>query len=387
MQRFLEDIAAAAKLREGAEGVRKILRAAASHNVIPLKELAREVTIPLPVVSAVRKEMEKRGVLERAGGGVRVTAKGIALLGDAGVVTVNTSPQSRDSMSKKLSSIPGDMTDILKKIEADHSAMPSVDVTLDQAFALPETALRRVIFALERDALAGRNIIFLGDDDLVSLAASYVLSASGAKARLSVVELDGRITSHILKTNSGIKPGIECIVHNLRNPLPAGLAGKYHSFFADPPYTPAGLELFLSRAAEALENAPGMQGFLSFAHRDPDADLEIFSIINECGFSIVEVIPRFNNYAGGGVLGNTSRLIHLVSTSKTAPVISGVFDDDLYSGEVAPTSRIYECLLCESKYDVGAQHKFTTIESLKEKGCEKCGGSKFRRVEKKHRKS
>lgn len=383
MKKFLEDIATAAKLREGAEGVRKILRAAASHDVIPLKDLAREVSIPLPVVSAVRKEMEKRGALERAGGGVKITAKGIALLGDAGVITVSGTLDSRSSNIKNPDYIPDGMKDVLAKLAADHEAMPPVDVTLDQAYALPETTLRRVLFALERDALAGRNVIFLGDDDLISLAASYALSAAGAKARLSVVELDGRITSYILKTNSGIKPGIECIVHNLRNPLPAGLQGKYHSFFADPPYTPAGLRLFLSRAAEALEKAPGMQGFLSFAHRDPDTDLEIFRIINECGFSIVEIIPRFNNYAGGGIIGGSSRLIHMASTSYTAPVITDVFDDDLYSGEVSPSVRIYECVLCEEKYEVGASRKFSTIESLKESGCAKCGEKKFKRLEKK----
>lgn len=384
MHKILEEISVAAKLREGTEGVRRILRAAATQDVISLKELAREVTIPLPVVSAVRREMEKRGVLERAGGGLRVSKKGRALLVEAGVVTQNFNKHMPSATStKKETSIPRDMSNIVKKIESAHSAMPGVDVTLDQSYALPETSLRRVLYAMDSDALAGRNVIFLGDDDLISLAASYVLNASGAKARLSVVELDGRITSHILKTNSGVKPGIECIVHNLRNPLPPGLTGKFHTFFADPPYTPAGLKLFLSRAAEALENASGMQGFLSFAHRDPDTDLETFSIINECGFSILEIIPKFNKYAGGGIIGNSSRMIHLISTSKTKPVIDGIFDDDLYSGEFLPTFRIYECTLCDTRYEIGSDRKFQTIEILKQNGCEKCDGDKFRRVEKK----
>ena len=60
--KLLDETATATSLREGAEGVRSILAAAARGRNTPLKELAKQVHMPLPVVSAVRRELEKRGV-------------------------------------------------------------------------------------------------------------------------------------------------------------------------------------------------------------------------------------------------------------------------------------------------------------------------------------
>lgn len=379
---ILNDVAAATRLREGAEGVRRIIRAVSLKSELPLKNLARDSRLPLPIVAAVRSELEKRGIFERRGGGVGLTASGEALLKELGAATAQRSqpPQARAAESKTLTDHPADMAVALRMLETAHAAMPRVDVTLDQAFATPETSMRRAMFAMDRDALAGRNVIFIGDDDLTSLAANFALSQLGASARLSVVEIDARITAHILKTMSGIKPEVECLLHDLREPLPPGLRDRFQCFFTDPPYTPDGLRLFLSRAAEALEKAPGMHGFLSYAHKDPDSDLETFQIISECGFAPVEIIPSFNNYAGGGILGNSSRLIHLMSTSSTAPAVSGRCESKIYSGEVNPTVRIYECAACGGQASVGAGQSASTIERLKEAGCAKCGEKKFRMI-------
>ena len=141
--KLLEETAAATSLREGPEGVRSILAAAARGGNTPLKELAQQVHMPLPVVSAVRRELEKRGVFARHKG-VCLTEQGTAIAQELGVMLTET--ETNDALS------------ILQTINAE---MPEVDVTLDQAFALPDTSLRRGSYANDHDALTGRNVIFL----------------------------------------------------------------------------------------------------------------------------------------------------------------------------------------------------------------------------------
>ena len=59
-----------------------------------------------------------------------------------------------------------------------------------------------------------------------------------------------------------------CVEHDLRRPLPPELSGAFDTVVTDPPYTTAGASLFLSRAAEALDDRGG-DVFLSFGSRRP----------------------------------------------------------------------------------------------------------------------
>mgnify|MGYP001228764041 CR=1 FL=1 len=62
VKQLLSDVATSTCLLEGSEGVRKILRNVMKGQPIPLHELSRIVKIPVPIVSAVRRELEKRGI-------------------------------------------------------------------------------------------------------------------------------------------------------------------------------------------------------------------------------------------------------------------------------------------------------------------------------------
>ncbi|KKN82945.1 hypothetical protein LCGC14_0304850, partial [marine sediment metagenome] len=55
---ILADVAKATSLREGREGVATILRIVANDGPLALRDLARLVRMPLPVVSAIRRELE-----------------------------------------------------------------------------------------------------------------------------------------------------------------------------------------------------------------------------------------------------------------------------------------------------------------------------------------
>src|ERR1700755_3542511 len=65
---LLETVAQATRLREGPAGVAAVLRAVYRAGSLRLQDAAREARLPLPVTTAIRRELEKAGILERKHG-------------------------------------------------------------------------------------------------------------------------------------------------------------------------------------------------------------------------------------------------------------------------------------------------------------------------------
>jgi predicted methyltransferase len=377
MIKILEETANAASLREGIEGVRSILAAVVLAENIPLKQLAQAVHMPLPVVAAVRRELEKRGILARDKG-VCLTEKGEALVAEFGIVS------DQDFSCVECSGtgfvVPDSLQDVLELLQL--VKRPEVNVQLDQAFALPETSLRRAVYALQAGALTGRNVVFMGDDDLISIAVALLLKKFSPAQSIVVLDIDERILGLIESLSAQHELNIECVSYDAREPLPQDLFGRFQTFFTDPPYTVNGLHLFLTRAAQALADGPGRQGFLSFGHKDPDSDLEVFRTIGECGFAPLEIIPGFNTYSGGGIIGNSSRMVRLTSGTGQLGAETGHFSEPIYTGEINVSYRHYDCTGCGHVHRVGIDYHHETIEALKKAGCAECGAATFKLMEK-----
>src|SRR5262245_66684770 len=65
---ILDTVARATRLREGPAGVAAVLRAVYRAGSLRLQDAAREARLPLPVTTAIRRELEKAGLLERKHG-------------------------------------------------------------------------------------------------------------------------------------------------------------------------------------------------------------------------------------------------------------------------------------------------------------------------------
>jgi hypothetical protein len=268
---------------------------------------------------------------------------------------------------------------ILEKLRDYSSRRPSSDPKLDQAHATPETALRRALYMLDGGSLAGRNVLFLGDDDLTSIAAGLLRVAKG----ITVVDIDGRLLEAITGISEEEGLGITCVLHDLREPLPEELRGAFDTFLTDPPYTLPGLELFLSRGIQALMWRKTSTAYLAYSDKPPLEMLEVHGAINWMGLYVDELIPRFNMYIGAEILGNTTSMFRLVVTGEARPVITGQFHGGIYTGELRRTTRVYRCR-CGETIEVGSTKELTTIEELKTRGCPSCGMKEgFRLVERK----
>jgi predicted methyltransferase len=372
---LLKIVSEKARLSEGEEAVRKILREIYRHGRIGTKDLAYASMLPVPVVAAVRKELEKSGLLSRNGGAV-LTYKGRSYVTETLSFTENEPLSCTTCLGRKIM-VPTKYTSILMKLQGYSRLRPKPYTWLDQAFATPQTMLLRALFMLEEGDIEGRNILFLGDDDLTSIATGLLKAAK----KITVIDIDDRILDLITSIAEKEELQIDCIRHDLRNPLPSELNAEYDVVFTDPPYTMEGLKVFVSRGIEALKKRKGASIYLAFAHKPPEEMLQLQRAINDMGLVTREMVPRFNVYEGAEMLANTTFLAKLETTDETKPLITKRHEGKMYSGEVSPTLRIYRCS-CGEEIEVGSGTQFRTIELLKSDGCPRCGRKKGFKLQK-----
>ena len=153
-------------------------------------------------------------------------------------------------------------------------------------------------------------------------------------------------------------------------------------FETDPPYTVDGMSLFVSRALEALRTEPGLPGFLSYGDLAPDDLLDLQMRLTEMGLVATRIRPSFNSYQGASILGSVGQLIDLKTTRRTRALTDreASFAAPIYTGEVRPRERRYQCKACSTITAVGMSEVFATVEALKAAGCPACGQTVFKRL-------
>jgi predicted methyltransferase len=370
---MLRSVAGSMNLKEGEEAVRRVLTEIQRRGKVTTKDLAKAARLPTPVTAAIRRELEKRGLVARRGGAI-LTEEGERLVEGLGLVGGGYErPKTRLEIP-----FTEEHDELLNKLREISARRPTPDTKLDQAFATPETALRRALYMLGEGDLAGRDVLFLGDDDLTSVAAGLL----GVAGSIAVMDIDERLLELIGEASRSEGLGVDCVSHDLRRPLPEEHLGRYDVVFTDPSYTVPGLVLFLSRAVQALRGRKTASVYVAFADKPPLEMLEVHRAITGMGLFVRELIPGFNEYEGAEMFANTSSLMRLSATEETRPAVTGAFEGGIYTGELTPSLRIYRCR-CGERIKVGTGEKFSTIEELKSSGCPRCGrGEGFRLVKK-----
>jgi len=358
----LAAVALAVGLREGARGVEEVLRHLAGSARAATRDLSRQTGLPVPLVAAVCAELRRAGLLTRDRPS-RLSAAGRALA--ERLAAPHADPTAYAALGGDLDALMADA--------------PPADPTLDQSHCTVASKLRRVAYLDRVGALAGRAVLLLGDDDQMAVAVALAAHALGTRppARLAVVDVDPAVLAFAGATADRLGLIAELVSHDLRRPLPEGLLGAFDTVFTDPPYTPAGAELFLSRGATALRPGPGRQAFLCFGPRPPDESAAVQHAITGMGFAIHDLMRNFNEYLGAGVLAGTSHLYHLVSGGRLTASVAGAFESALYTGELRPPGRRYRCRGCGASLAVGTGKRWRTVKDLRRAGCPRCAGTVF----------
>lgn len=354
------------------------------------KELAKKLLLPIPLVTAIKKEYIKLGLIEQKGG-IRITSKGIHYieteLGFKGfdkhlyLKIVNNTIDIEEIFEEELL--------IVEKI---FNNRPSANVTMDQTHCTHETSLNRAILAMKKQCVIGKRILCIGDDDLVSISIGLMLKRLfndkiSCHTEVQVIDLDERYLEYISTISEDYSLPIKCYRADLRHPLPEQFLMEFDCFFTDPPYTLTGMNLFLSRGIAALKKKKGLPIFLSFAHKSYDHSYEMIQQFVKMGLAVDEIRSNFNSYNGAGIIGNSGQLILLRTTKYTTPCIheQESYDTLIYTGEIKKAIKLYKCKNCGKKYSIGFKKEISTIEELKSIGCNNCNGSLFMIVEKKRK--
>jgi predicted methyltransferase len=94
-----------------------------------------------------------------------------------------------------------------------------------------------------------RDIIIIGDDDMLSIA----LALTDAPNRILVLDADERIGNFITKKSNEYGLDIEFMQYNVSEPLPKNLSFSFDVFSSEPLESVSGLRAFLTRGINSLK--------------------------------------------------------------------------------------------------------------------------------------
>ena len=298
----LYEVALDSQLQEGYQGVRLILREVLRKSPLPIRDISRRTGIPVPAVSAARRELEKRKLLTRIGGATLSDA-GLDLLNSIGICDQNI-PSFHSPYA-----IPDLIQEQIIEFDVLKEKRPDPDHSLDQSHAISTTCFRRIMYCHENDAIEGRDIAILGDDDLTSLAIMIFSSRYGLKIKsLNVFDIDLRILDFVESISRKLGFEVNLYQIDLKEKLQESYKNSYDVIISDPPYTVAGLTRFAGVGAEMIKENVGGIAFLSYPNLRPVDNAVFFRNIVNFGFSPKELIPGFNEYVGAQIHAGKSNM-------------------------------------------------------------------------------
>jgi len=257
---------------------------------------------PFNVAAEVAKHLYENGLIRFSGSSIEFTAAGKKWVEENEIFPLVISTCSV-CQGRGLSL--DNFKDLLARFRELAKNRPEAVVDYDQGYVTPETTVSRVVLLAQKGDIQGKELLVLGDDDLLSIAAAL----SGYPKRVVVVEIDERIVEFINNTARREGLNIETINLDLRNPLPESVLKSFDTFWTDPPETPEALELFIGRGIAGLKG-PGCAGYFGITYSESSKFKwrEFQKVLTgKLGVVITDMINNFNEYVNWYYLLDTIR--------------------------------------------------------------------------------
>ncbi len=183
--------------------------------------------------------------------------------------------------------------DALEKFRGIFQNRPMETAEFDQGIVPPEDSMKRAEFVYLRNDLENKRLLFLGDDDLTSIA----MMLTGFPEEIRVIEVDERIVNYINKIAKQFNLNIKAVLYNAVEPLPAEFKGEFDVFSTDPVETVMGMRLFISRCVESLKG-DGAAGYFGVSHYESSLKKWIGVEKDLLAMNLVttDVLRDFNHY-------------------------------------------------------------------------------------------
>jgi S-adenosylmethionine decarboxylase proenzyme len=305
---FCEQIARRSNLQEGAKGVLDIIIHLYRNqdNKITNKEFARIVGIPVPVISAVRGELIKSGLLE-----TKNLLSSQAKIWIKAQLKLKFTSEFFNEFSPQLNYLSKKHQTFFKKVITSLERRPTPEYKYDQSRSNYITVIKRALLMARNGDIEGKRIVLLGDDDGLAVALAFLNCAR----EIFVIDIDPRILQYIQEfaEENNFDKVVRTQLWDIRSAFPKEWLNSYDVFEMDPPYTVPGFQLFVDRALSLINPVNNVRGYISFGNKSPFEKWSCQEYLNSSGIVIEEFIPNFNRYRGATILGNSSNL-YVVST-------------------------------------------------------------------------
>lgn len=181
-----------------------------------------------------------------------------------------------------------EIDEVFKEIAKDR---PKPIGEFDQGYQTTDSNLARLAFMYNHGDVKGKNILVLGDDDLMSICLAL------AKAKhIVVVDIDRRLVNFIDEKAKEYGLDIETLELDLKNPLPNDFIERFDVFVTDPLETITGFRIMVARGIAAVKI--GSAGYFGLTLIDCGLKdwLSFEKMILDCNATIVSAIPSFSYY-------------------------------------------------------------------------------------------
>lgn len=204
---------------------------------------------------------------------------------------------------------------LVAELEEAIAAAPPARAALDHVAATAATVVRRALWLDGTYDLAGARVLCLGDHDLTSLA----LAALRPDVTVAAVDVDDATLTFLDGWAAGRGLRLHCLFADLRVGLPPRVTAWADLVVTDPPYTPAGVRLFLGRGAAALRDRDAGRIVMAygFSDRQPTLGLRVQQAAQGLNMVFEAILPQFNRYRGAQAVGGASDLYVCRPTPRT----------------------------------------------------------------------
>lgn len=182
--------------------------------------------------------------------------------------------------------------DLLREFKGIVEGRPKPLLDYFQGYMREYDVVARVALMHYYGDLLKRDIILIGDDDLLSVA----LSLTKLPSRILVLDIDKRLGDYLQKINSDYGFQIEFREYNVVDPLPEDLIGKFDVFSSEPLETWSGLRAFIARGVSCLrDDGVGYFG-LTRVEASLKKWMKIERLITRMNCAITDIIRDFSAY-------------------------------------------------------------------------------------------
>lgn len=263
-----------------------------------LWEAVRLSHAPMRFLCAFWNQMIANGLLTTSDGRLRLTEAGLDLVMALGIApareAVCDACEGRGVDANKL------FHEAADRFAAICRHRPEALRDYDQGYVTEATTLSRIAFVWQRGDLEGKDIIVLGDDDLMSIAAAL----TGAPKSVLALDIDERLIGFIneVAAKEGLT-NLQAVRHDLREPMRDEWLGAFDTFLCDPTESFVGFKAFVERGLLSLKGV-GSAGYFGLTHAESSLDkwARIQNFLLDNGAVITDLRDDFSGYVNWGYM-------------------------------------------------------------------------------------